>query len=202
MTDLIKRNAQLVVSIAENQLGTRVGFDRQGVKWLDGYIQRQYEHGDVANFSGLINTLGSFFGECLISTYGADWTHTEYGWSVAFDQGNAAFPFAKVAKQLERNTYPVQGYANDKFLSSIMMRTRSKSTFAAIILFFSVFIALGQVPTRDEKLAKANALHNEANGLFNQRTAESNRAALEKWRNRLRMSFAPDPSGRDNSNQI
>lgn len=102
LIDKIKQNAQLVISIAESQLDTRVGFDREGIEWLDGYIQRQHEQGDSANYEALISTLGSFFGECIINTYGGDWTHTEYGWSVAFDNGNAAFPFAKVGKHLEK----------------------------------------------------------------------------------------------------
>lgn len=104
MIDRIKQNAQLVISIAENQLDTKIGFDREGVAWLDGYIQRQHEHGDPENHEGLISTLGSFFGECIIATYGGEWKQTEYGWSVTFENGNAAFPFAKVAKQLENGS--------------------------------------------------------------------------------------------------
>ena len=94
----------LVVSIAENQIDTKIGFDREGVVWLDGYIQSQPEHGDPKNHEGLISTLGSFFGECIIAIYGGDWQQTEYGWSVTFDNQNAAFPFAKVAKQLENGS--------------------------------------------------------------------------------------------------
>jgi hypothetical protein len=101
MIDLIKKNAELVVATAEKHLERKVGYDRDGVEWLDGYIQRQHEHGDPDNREALVSTLGSFLGECIIETYGGDWTHTEYGWSVAFDNGNAAYPFAKAAKQLE-----------------------------------------------------------------------------------------------------
>lgn len=104
MIDRIKQNAQLVVSIAENQLNTKIAFDREGVLWLDDYIQRQHEHGDPQNHEGLINTLGSFFGECIIATYGGEWQQTEYGWGITFGNQNAAFPFAKVAKQLENGS--------------------------------------------------------------------------------------------------
>jgi len=101
MIEKIRQNAQLVAATAENHLDTPVGYDREGVCWLDGYIQRQHEHGDPANREALVNTLGSYLGECIIAVYGGSWTHTEYGWGVAYDNGNAAFPFAKVAKQLE-----------------------------------------------------------------------------------------------------
>jgi hypothetical protein len=104
MIDRIKQNAQLVVSIAEKQLDTKIAYDREGVAWLDGYIQRQHEHGDPKNHEGLINTLGSFFGECIIATYGGEWQQTEYGWSVTFANQNAAFPFAKVSKHLENGS--------------------------------------------------------------------------------------------------
>jgi hypothetical protein len=101
MIDKIKENAKIVRQVAEKELDIRIGFDREGAEWLDGYIQRQHESGDSANFTGLTNTLGSFFGECIISTYGGAWTHTEYGWGIGFDHVNAAFPFAKVRKHLE-----------------------------------------------------------------------------------------------------
>lgn len=104
MLEQIKHNAELVISVAETQLDKQIGYNREGVEWLDGYIQRQHEHGDPTKFEGLANTLGSYFGECIIATYGGKWQQTEYGWGVEFENGNSAFPFAKVAKHLENGS--------------------------------------------------------------------------------------------------
>jgi hypothetical protein len=101
MADRIRANAELVVSIARKQLGEEIGYDEAGVQWLDGYIQRQHEQGNPANRSGLVSTLGSYLGECIIRSFGGAWAELDGSWCVKFDERNAACPFAKVGKQLE-----------------------------------------------------------------------------------------------------
>ncbi len=101
MVDRIRANAQLVLTVARDQLDTEVGFDEAGVRWLDGYIQRQHEQGNPANREGLASTLGSYLGECIIESYGGAWAEVDGSWCVRFDERNAACPFAKVGKQLE-----------------------------------------------------------------------------------------------------
>lgn len=100
MLDHIQANAELVQAVARDQLGAEVDFDRDGVKWLDGYVTRQREHGDPDNIEGLVSTLGAFFGECIARTYGGQWFQGEHGWCVRFDEENAAYPFAKIEKHL------------------------------------------------------------------------------------------------------
>jgi hypothetical protein len=101
MMDRIRANAELVVGIARDQLGVEVGYDEAGVRWLDRYVQRQHEQGNPANRDGLVNTLGSYLGECIIQSFGGEWAEIDGTWCVRFDVGNAAYPFAKVGKQLE-----------------------------------------------------------------------------------------------------
>jgi hypothetical protein len=102
--EFIRTNAALVVSVAREQLGQDLAFGEPSVRWLDGYIQRQHEAGDSANREGLVNTLGSFLGECVIRSFGGEWALVEGSWCVRFDEKNVAFPFAKVAKQLENGS--------------------------------------------------------------------------------------------------
>jgi len=102
--DQIQHNAELVQSVAKDELAVDVEFDRAAVEWLDGYVTRQHEQGDPKNIDGLISTLGSFFGECIVRTYGAQWATDEYGWSVRFDEKNAAYPFAKIEKHLRNGS--------------------------------------------------------------------------------------------------
>lgn len=99
--DRIRANADVVVSVAQKQLGQEVGYDLAGVRWLDGYIQRQHEQGNPANRDGLVSTLRSFLGECIIRSFGGEWIEVDGSWCVQFDDRNAAFPFAKVSKHLE-----------------------------------------------------------------------------------------------------
>ena len=46
MVGRTRANADLVVSVAAKQLGEAVGYDEAGVRWLDGYIQRQHQKGN------------------------------------------------------------------------------------------------------------------------------------------------------------
>lgn len=101
MVDRIRANAQLVLTVARDHLDTEVGFDEAGVRWLDGYIQRQHEQGNPANREGLVSTLGSYLGECIIQSYRGAWAEVDGSWCVRFDERNAAYPFVKVGKQLE-----------------------------------------------------------------------------------------------------
>ena len=82
--DGIRANAELVVSIAQKQLDQELNFDEAGVRWLDGYIQRQREAGDPANRHSLVNVLGSFLGECIIRCFGGEWSHADGSWCVRF----------------------------------------------------------------------------------------------------------------------
>lgn len=101
MEERIRANADLVVSIARKELGEEIGFDEKGVRWLDGYIGRQHEQGDPTLRDGLVSTLGSYLGECIIHSFGGAWAESDGLWCVRFDDQNAAYPFAKVGKHLE-----------------------------------------------------------------------------------------------------
>jgi hypothetical protein len=58
-------------------LDMEVGFDEAGVTWLDGYIQHQHEQGNPANREGLVSTLGSYLGECIIQSYEGAWAQVD-----------------------------------------------------------------------------------------------------------------------------
>jgi hypothetical protein len=101
MAERIRRNAELVVSIAHEQLNVDIGYDEAGVRWLDGYAQRQHEQGNPEIRDGLVDTLGSYLGECIIQSFGGQWAEIDGSWCVQFSEGNAAYPHNKLRKQLE-----------------------------------------------------------------------------------------------------
>ena len=98
--EMIRANADFVLKEAREQLGQDIGFDAEGVRWLDGFIQRRHDGGAIDDPPGLVNTLGSFLGECIARVYGGQWQETEHGWAVIVDGDLAVFPFNKVHKHL------------------------------------------------------------------------------------------------------
>jgi len=78
-------------------------YDADSVKFIEGFIERNKGNFEKEESKGLINSLGSFLGQCIIENYGGQWQlDNETGSvAVAFDHKNKAFPFAKVSKQFE-----------------------------------------------------------------------------------------------------
>ncbi len=78
-------------------------FDAESVKFIEGFIERNKRGFDKEEIKGLINSLGSFLGQCIIINYGGRWQVDEDNGSVAvvFDDNNKAYPFAKVSKQFD-----------------------------------------------------------------------------------------------------
>ncbi len=96
----IRTNAALIIAVAADKLGVHLAYDEAGVRWLDGFIQRQHEAGNADNRDKLTSTLGSYLGECIIHCFGGAWVQLDGLWAIGFDDQNAVFPFAKVSKQL------------------------------------------------------------------------------------------------------
>lgn len=92
-------NAEMVIAHLSQHAGFTLGFNEASVEWIDGFIERQRER-EGKETGGLVNTLGSFLGECFCREYGGTWHESTNGQlSIKFSEGNEAFPFNKVAKQ-------------------------------------------------------------------------------------------------------
>jgi len=98
--EMIRANADLVLSVARKDYDPHVGFDVAGVRWLDSYIRDLVEQGNVDVSETLCDNLGSYLGTCIIETFGGIWQDTEHGWAVVMDGDLAVFPFNKVLKHL------------------------------------------------------------------------------------------------------
>ena len=105
MEELIRANAEMVVQQLRPLSGIDFGYTRESVEWLEGYIERLRISGEFENVETkdkLTSVFGSFLGECIIRCYGGAWKQDESGmWCVAFTDDNIAFPFAKIAKQID-----------------------------------------------------------------------------------------------------
>jgi hypothetical protein len=106
MDQTIRANAELVVQKLRSLSGIDFGYTQESVKWLEGYIERLRNSGefeDAETKTKLVSVFGSFLGECIVRCYGGKWKkHREAGvWCVAFSDKDMAFPFAKVARQMD-----------------------------------------------------------------------------------------------------
>ena len=97
----LRHNAELVISVGRDRLGVELAFDHAGVQWVDGYIERLRESFPVEKRPAIIDRLGAFVGECIISTYGGEWVEQDGSWGVQVSPSLWACPFAKIDKQFE-----------------------------------------------------------------------------------------------------
>ena len=101
MEQQIYEYAARVLKIIQSELGADIGYDINGVQWLDKVINGQYVTVPDEHNANFVNQWGSYLGECIRQNYGGSWVEdSEYGWSVKFSDGNNAFPFGKVEKHL------------------------------------------------------------------------------------------------------
>lgn len=104
LTELIAKNAELVRATSSQQLDVTANYDIEGVRWLDGFINRQRVVASVEVKEKLVQTLGSFLGECIRKTYGREWIDDSNPLEIRFSQGNAVYPLTKVRKQLQNGS--------------------------------------------------------------------------------------------------
>jgi len=99
--DKIKANAEFVIRQLGPSSGMEFGYNAASVAWVDGFIEKQRSNPDLDQdaIDGLVSTLGSYLGECIIRCYGGRWQNIKGEWCVSFDDKNAAYPFGKVKKQ-------------------------------------------------------------------------------------------------------
>ena len=70
---------------------------------MEGFIERQREKAGPEASSGLVSVLGSYLGEAIIAATGAAWDTDDSGnLGIAFANGDMAYPFTKVGKQIEQ----------------------------------------------------------------------------------------------------
>ena len=99
----IHRLARYVVQEFQPVSDIDFGFNAESVAWTEGFIERERSRRDLSKGvpEGLVNTLGSFLGECIVAATGGkwEWSEEERDWGIRFESGGMAFPFVKVLKQ-------------------------------------------------------------------------------------------------------
>jgi hypothetical protein len=78
-----------------------IEYNSDGVKFIEGFIERQKFNFSGRHQQGLMNSLAAFIGQAIIKNYGGYWCfETHYHtYCIAFDAQNKVYPFNKVKKQ-------------------------------------------------------------------------------------------------------
>ena len=98
LEEKLRLNAGMIIENLSQHAGFTLGFNEESVAYIDGFIERQ-RASEGFEPGGLINTIGSFLGECMCKELGGEWKMQSNGQlAVEFSSGNAAFPFNKVEK--------------------------------------------------------------------------------------------------------
>lgn len=99
----IRANAELVRLVAREQLHTQVGYDADGVRWLESYIDGQRSSARPELRTSLPSTLGAYLGECIRQVHGGQWFEdADSGeWGIWIANRTTVYPFAKVRAQLD-----------------------------------------------------------------------------------------------------
>lgn len=97
--NLAKQLTELALT-AKNKLN--IEFNDDGVKYLEGFIERVKSQFPKEDSDGIINTCGAFLGQCIIENYGGKWMYDENNQIVvSFGEKNNVYPISKTRKQFE-----------------------------------------------------------------------------------------------------
>lgn len=104
--ELDKKIVKEIRELSENvRIKLGLSYDLESVKFIEGFIERTKEHikSKDENGGGFIDSMSSFFGECIIANYGGHWALDEQtgNYSIVFDNKSKVFPAVKVQKQFD-----------------------------------------------------------------------------------------------------
>lgn len=104
--ELDQEVVQEIKELAENvRVTMKLSYDLESVQYLEGFIERTKAHIKSKDESGVgfVDSIASFFGECIIANYGGRWTvdDTTGNYAIEFDDKSKVFPASKVQKQFD-----------------------------------------------------------------------------------------------------
>jgi len=73
-------------------------YDEKSVKFIEDFIERQWNNFNSEQRNGIVNSIGLFVGQCIIKNYGGHWQVDKdtQAVCVAIDDKNKIFPFSAI----------------------------------------------------------------------------------------------------------
>lgn len=102
---LCQGNATHVLEMARTTWST-AGFDAAGVEWLDRHIETSRPHLTNDLVDEFVQLMGSFYGQCLLATFGGHWTLADGKLALWMDPHGITYPFEAVRRQVSRVDAP------------------------------------------------------------------------------------------------
>lgn len=98
--EIIFSNADKLCKTIKTSVEVDLNFDIEGVRWTDGFINRNRERWSEEDKHLFLHAIAAYFGECLRQRFKGVWVyHQEFGPGVKHKTG-IEFPFNKVRKQI------------------------------------------------------------------------------------------------------
>lgn len=98
--EIIFSNADKFCESIKTAVEVELNFGIEGVRWTDGFINRNRDRWSEENKHLYLYAIGAYFGECLRQRFKGVWVyHQEFGPGVKHTTG-IEFPFNKVRKQI------------------------------------------------------------------------------------------------------
>lgn len=104
-SSLCQGNAAHVLDLARSSWST-AGFDAAGVDWLDRHIEASRPLLSDDLIDEFVQLMGSFYGHCLLATFGGRWTLAEGKLAIWMDPHGFTYPFEAVHRQVTTRDAP------------------------------------------------------------------------------------------------
>lgn len=101
MSDHLREKAETIRRFARSYRKANIDFDRNGVAWLDGFMDWLREKDADLQDEKRIYALGSFYGVCIIETFGGRWTLANDSWKLVLDASPEIDPFLSIRLHLK-----------------------------------------------------------------------------------------------------
>jgi hypothetical protein len=103
LAEEIASNSDLVRSRIGQLAKVELACDAAGVCWLSSYIDERHDTWSPEMVNNLVDTLGSYFGECLRKEFGGQWYKVDGHVELRINSERSCFPFEMLRKHIENS---------------------------------------------------------------------------------------------------
>ena len=103
LAEEIAANSDLVRSRFGQLAKVDLACDAEGVCWLSTYIDEKHDAWSPDMVNNLVDTLGSYFGECLRKEFGGQWYKIDGHVELRINNDRSCYPFELLRKHIENS---------------------------------------------------------------------------------------------------